>query len=45
MVPQDTGTPGTSREVYSDGTRTRNPSVIKLLLIKLFSSMARVLDL
>ena len=32
MVLLDTGTPGTSREIYSedldDGTRTRNPSVI-----------------
>ena len=29
MVPLDTGTPGTSREIFSedvdDGTRTRNP--------------------
>ena len=32
MVLLDTGTPGTSREIYSedadDETRTRNPSVI-----------------
>ena len=32
MVLLDTGTPGTSREIYSedadDGTRTRNPSVV-----------------
>ena len=36
MVLLDTGTPGTSREVYSedadDGTRTRNPSVINRVL-------------
>ena len=44
MVLLDTGTPGTSREVYSedadDGIRTRNPSVMngnssKLLLGKI----------
>ena len=33
MVLLNTGTPGTSREIYSkdadDGTRTRNPSVMK----------------
>ena len=33
--PLDTGTPGTSIEIYSegadDGTRTRNPSVITAL--------------
>ena len=36
VVLLDTGTPGTSREIYSedgdDGTRTRNPSVIKRVL-------------
>ena len=42
----DTGTPGTSSEIYSehtdDGTRTRNPSVIKAsaLAIQLISSKA-----
>ena len=36
MVLLDTGTPGTSREIYSkdadDGTQTRNPSVINQAL-------------
>ena len=36
VVLLDTGTPGTSREIYSedadDGTRTRNPSVINRVL-------------
>ena len=46
MGLQGTGTPGTSREIYSenagDGTRTRNPSVINpsALAIELNSSMA-----
>ena len=35
-VPLDTGTPGTSRKIYSedadDGTRTRNSSVINRAL-------------
>ena len=35
-VLMDTGTPGTSREIYSenadDGTRTRNPAVINRVL-------------
>ena len=42
MVLMDTGTPGTSREIYSedadDETRTRNPSVT--LAIELYSSKA-----
>ena len=37
MVLLDTGTPGTTREIYSedadDGTRTRNPSVINRVLL------------
>ena len=36
LVLLDTGTPGTSREIYSedadDGTRNRNPSVINRVL-------------
>ena len=36
VVLLDTGTPGTSREIYiedaDDGTRTRNPSVINRVL-------------
>ena len=46
MVLLDTGTPGTSREIYSedvyDGTRTRNPSGYKpsALAIELISSKA-----
>ena len=36
VVLLDIGTPGTSREIYSedadDGTRTRNPSVINRVL-------------
>ena len=36
VVLLDTGTPGTSKEIYSedaeDGTRTRNPSVINRAL-------------
>ena len=36
MVLLDTGTPGTSGEIFSedadDGTRTRNPSVINRVL-------------
>ena len=36
VILPDTGTPGTSGEIYSedadDGTRTRNPSVINRLL-------------
>ena len=36
MVLLDTGTPGTSREIFSedaeDGTRTRNPSIAKRVL-------------
>ena len=36
VVPLDTGTPGTSREIYSedgdDGTQTHNPSVIDQVL-------------
>ena len=42
MVLLDTGTPGTSREIYSedadDGTRTRNPSDICWLNYTLFRS-------
>ena len=37
VVLLDTGTPGTSKEIYSvdadDGTRTRNPSVINRVLV------------
>ena len=39
MVLLDTGTPGTSREIYSedddDGTRTRNSSVINRVYLPL----------
>ena len=46
MVLLDTGTPGTSREIYSEDAdgenRTRNPSVIAFELV---SSMARTLGL
>ena len=46
MVLLDTGTPGTSREIYSEDAdgeiRTRNPSAIAF---ELFSSMARALGL
>ena len=45
MVLLGTGTPGTSREIYSenadDDTRTRNTSIA----FELFSSMARALGL
>ena len=45
MVLLDTGTPGASREIYSedadDGARTRNPSVItSTLTIEPYSSKA-----
>ena len=46
MVLLDTGTPGTSKETFSedddDGTRTRNPSITKptALAIELYSSKA-----
>ena len=51
MVLLDTGTPGTSREIFSvdayDGTRTRNPSITNrlhykpsALAIELYSSKA-----
>ena len=51
MVLLDTGTPGTSRETFSedadDGTQTCNPSVFKssALVFELYNSMARALSL
>ena len=49
MVLLDTGTPGTSREIFNedadDGTRTRNPSITNqsALAIELYSYTAQKL--